>query len=197
MWKIIFTSRPLPIGFVRANGNTMNPASPKYAADSGFAGEAADAGDLFCVRLGRRPLSGTCPADLIGPGHEIGCHSYWHQLVFRQTPELFREDLRRATETIGERSPGTMSLPTGLHVFRSPASPCGRWTFFWKRVIESTPASFPVRHDTYGIPEADPAPHVIHRSSGDIYEFPPAVRSKMFGNIPVAGGGYFRIFPTG
>ena len=31
-------------------------------------------------------------------GHEIGSHGYWHRLIYQQTPEEFRDDLRgRAT----------------------------------------------------------------------------------------------------
>src|SRR5271167_2484491 len=26
-------------------------------------------------------------------GHEIGCHSYWHRLIYEQTPVEFRADL--------------------------------------------------------------------------------------------------------
>jgi peptidoglycan/xylan/chitin deacetylase (PgdA/CDA1 family) len=29
-------------------------------------------------------------------GHEIACHSYRHELVYRQTPEEFRADVRHA-----------------------------------------------------------------------------------------------------
>ena len=29
-------------------------------------------------------------------GHEIGSHSYWHRLIYRQTPDEFREDLIRS-----------------------------------------------------------------------------------------------------
>src|SRR5215472_6413370 len=25
-------------------------------------------------------------------GHELGCHSYWHRLIYRLTPDEFRED---------------------------------------------------------------------------------------------------------
>src|SRR4051812_19040401 len=27
-------------------------------------------------------------------GHEIGCHSYWHRLIYRMSPREFREDLK-------------------------------------------------------------------------------------------------------
>src|SRR6266496_3655062 len=33
-------------------------------------------------------------------GHEIACHSYWHRLVYTQTPDEFRADLRRARATL-------------------------------------------------------------------------------------------------
>ena len=29
-------------------------------------------------------------------GHEVACHSYRHELVYRQNPEEFRDDIRRA-----------------------------------------------------------------------------------------------------
>jgi polysaccharide deacetylase family protein (PEP-CTERM system associated) len=37
-------------------------------------------------------------------GHEIGSHSYWHRLVYEQTPDEFRDDLlhsRRVLEAAG------------------------------------------------------------------------------------------------
>src|SRR5207237_2101064 len=40
-------------------------------------------------------------------GHEVGCHGYWHRLIYRQTPDEFREDLCRARDALqdilGER----------------------------------------------------------------------------------------------
>ena len=34
--------------------------------------------------------------EIYGRGHEIGCHSYWHRLVYTLTPGEFREDTCRA-----------------------------------------------------------------------------------------------------
>jgi polysaccharide deacetylase family protein (PEP-CTERM system associated) len=127
-------------------------------------------------------------------GHEIGCHSYWHQLAFRQTPEAFREDLRRATETLANIT-GQAVVAYRAPSFSITSDSLWALDILLDEGYQIDSSVFPVRHDTYGIPEADPAPHVIHRPAGDIFEFPPAVRSKWFGNIPVAGGGYFRILP--
>ena len=33
-------------------------------------------------------------------GHDIGCHSYWHRLVYRLTPDQFRKDLRLARHVL-------------------------------------------------------------------------------------------------
>ena len=55
---------------------------------------------------------------------------------------------------------------------------------------------FPVKHDTYGVPEAPRGPFVVNTTSAPITEFPMA--TFRFGggpNLPVAGGGYLRIFP--
>ena len=33
-------------------------------------------------------------------GHEVGCHGYWHRLVYDQTPEEFRADVCRARDVL-------------------------------------------------------------------------------------------------
>ena len=34
--------------------------------------------------------------DIRAAGHEIGSHGYWHRLIYSQTPDEFRADLRQA-----------------------------------------------------------------------------------------------------
>src|SRR5262249_23766737 len=34
--------------------------------------------------------------DIAGRGHEVGCHSYWHRLVYSLTPREFAEDTAHA-----------------------------------------------------------------------------------------------------
>src|SRR5262245_22054597 len=38
--------------------------------------------------------------DIRAAGHEVACHSYWHRLIYRLTPEEFREDARKAKDII-------------------------------------------------------------------------------------------------
>jgi polysaccharide deacetylase family protein (PEP-CTERM system associated) len=55
---------------------------------------------------------------------------------------------------------------------------------------------FPVRHDRYGIPDANPAPHYWQLPAGRLLEFPPSVMPVGRFRLPVAGGGYFRLLPS-
>jgi hypothetical protein len=54
---------------------------------------------------------------------------------------------------------------------------------------------FPVRHDRYGIPTAPRTPFVAEGNERSILELPMATYQTFGQNLPVAGGGYFRLFP--
>lgn len=133
--------------------------------------------------------------EIQGAGHEIGCHSYWHRMVSRMTPEAFRQDLRRATEAIGAV---TGKAATS---FRAPSFSITRESLWALDILieegyRRDSSIFPVYHDRYGIPEAARFPHVVDRAGGTLQEFPPSVSPLGPINVPVAGGGYFRLYPT-
>jgi polysaccharide deacetylase family protein (PEP-CTERM system associated) len=54
---------------------------------------------------------------------------------------------------------------------------------------------FPIRHDRYGIPVSPRAPFNIHRQPGTLIEVPGSTLRLGPLNLPIAGGGYFRILP--
>jgi polysaccharide deacetylase family protein (PEP-CTERM system associated) len=57
---------------------------------------------------------------------------------------------------------------------------------------------FPVRHDRYGIPDAQTVPHRLTTPGGKTLVEYPLTAVDVFGlNVPMAGGGYFRLFPYG
>ena len=127
-------------------------------------------------------------------GHEIGCHSYWHRLVYDQTPDEFREDLRLATDLLQQITGEPVTS------YRAPSFSITEKSLWALDILVEEryridSSIYPVHHDTYGIPGLNPAPHIITRPAGRIIEFPPAVRRKWRFNIPVAGGGYFRLLP--
>jgi polysaccharide deacetylase family protein (PEP-CTERM system associated) len=55
---------------------------------------------------------------------------------------------------------------------------------------------FPVRHDRYGIPDAEEIPHRLETPQGhSLVEFPLSTAKIFKYRLPVAGGGYFRLYP--
>ena len=54
---------------------------------------------------------------------------------------------------------------------------------------------FPIRHDRYGIPLSPRHPYVLRRPVGSIIEAPASTVRFGPANLPVGGGGYFRILP--
>lgn len=132
--------------------------------------------------------------DVHEAGHEIGSHSYWHRLVYRLSPEEFREDLRlsRAVieDAIGER----------VTSYRAPSFSITAGSLWALRVLVEEgfrvdSSIFPIRHDRYGIPGALRHVHSIDTPSGPIWEFPASVARFGWLNVPVSGGGYFRLYP--
>jgi polysaccharide deacetylase family protein (PEP-CTERM system associated) len=56
---------------------------------------------------------------------------------------------------------------------------------------------YPIHHDLYGVPGAKRHPYIHTCSNGlKLREFPPATLRLLNQNLPVAGGGYLRIFPS-
>lgn len=127
-------------------------------------------------------------------GHELGSHSFWHRLVYRQTPDEFRMDLRDSIKAIADAA--------GVRVicYRAPSFSITRksqWALeiLAEEGIEVDSSIYPIYHDRYGMPDAQPGIHRREMQSGTIVEFPPTVLQTRLCNIPVSGGGYFRLYP--
>ena len=55
---------------------------------------------------------------------------------------------------------------------------------------------FPVRHDRYGMPDTPEHPYHLKTPAGhSIIEFPLSTAKILNYRLPVAGGGYFRLYP--
>jgi polysaccharide deacetylase family protein (PEP-CTERM system associated) len=128
-------------------------------------------------------------------GHEIGSHGYWHRLVYETTPDEFRRDLVRARDAIEQ----VVGEP--VTSYRAPSFSITRKSLWSLDVLieqgfQYDSSIFPVHHDKYGIPDAKRFPHVIRRNGSSLLEFPPSVYRLGKLNFPVAGGGYFRLYPA-
>jgi polysaccharide deacetylase family protein (PEP-CTERM system associated) len=133
-------------------------------------------------------------------GHEPACHSYWHRLIYKLTPEEFREDTAQAKNAI-EQAAGTE-----IHGYRAPSfSITGRSAWALDVLADLgfryDSSVFPVKHDVYGVPGAPRGPFRVETPFGPIIEFPMATFRWRTGrwsagpNFPVGGGGYLRMLP--
>ena len=127
-------------------------------------------------------------------GHEIASHGYGHRLVYDQTRVTFREDVRRAKRLLEDA--------TGKQVagYRAPSYsivPKSLWALdvLIQEGYTYDASIFPVRHDRYGIPVSARHPYPIVRAAGTIFEAPGSTTRIGPVNLPIAGGGYFRLLP--
>ena len=128
-------------------------------------------------------------------GHEVACHGYSHQLVYTQSPETFRAETVRAKhcleDTIGHEVLG----------YRAASFSVTRASLWALDVLidlgfRYDSSIFPIHHDLYGLPGANPEPHRVSAPSGRLLaEFPMSAASFCGVQVPVSGGGYFRILP--
>ena len=133
-------------------------------------------------------------ARIANQGHEIASHGYAHRLIYDQTPLAFRDDVRRAKALLEDAG--------GRRVFgyRAPSYSVTSQSLWALDVLLEEgygydSSIFPIRHDRYGIPLSGRAPYPIERKAGTLMEVPGSTTQVGPMNLPVAGGGYFRILP--
>lgn len=125
-------------------------------------------------------------------GHEIGCHSYYHRLVYNLSPEEFKNDTQTAKEILEQTS--------GKQVFgyRAPSYSITKTSLWALDILQELgfkydSSIFPIHHDRYGIPDA---PRFQYKIPGyNLVEYPISTCRLLGRKIPVSGGGYFRLFP--
>jgi polysaccharide deacetylase family protein (PEP-CTERM system associated) len=129
-------------------------------------------------------------------GHEIGTHGYAHDLVYNQSPGVFRNDLERSIEILEKITKGP------IESYRAPSfsiTEKSLWAFdiLMECGIRYDSSLFPIRHHRYGIPNATRFPHVIRAHDGKtLVEFPISTCEIHGTRIPFSGGGYFRLLPA-
>lgn len=128
-------------------------------------------------------------------GHEIASHGYSHQLVYNQTPDVFRDETRKSKQLLEDI---TGEPITGYRAASYSITAQSRWAldilceegFTWDSSI------FPVHHDRYGMPGTPHEPYRLEApGGGTLIEFPLSTCSLGSYRLPIAGGGYFRLYP--
>ena len=127
-------------------------------------------------------------------GHEIGNHSYWHRLVYDLTPESFRSDLMLANRVLED------IIGQPVVAFRAPSFSITERSLWALEILAAEgfrcdSSIFPIHHHRYGVPNGHRLPHTLRLQAGDVQEFPPSVLRVGKFNLPVGGGGYFRLYP--
>jgi polysaccharide deacetylase family protein (PEP-CTERM system associated) len=131
---------------------------------------------------------------IVGEGHELASHGYGHHLVYSQTRKEFRDDLRRARAVL-ESAGGCPVMG-----YRAPSYSIVRESLWALDVLIEEgyvydSSIYPVRHDRYGIPDWTRDVHQIERAGGSIWELPGSTVRLAGSNLPIGGGGYFRLLP--
>ncbi len=126
-------------------------------------------------------------------GHEVATHGYAHELVYRLTPDEFARDLEDSLQAIeralgrdvvrGYRAPGFSITEDSLWALDELA----------RQGLAYDSSIFPLSaHDRYGMAGAKRFAHALDNGLWEV----PASTVRLAGlNVPVAGGGYFRLYP--
>jgi len=131
---------------------------------------------------------------LANAGHEIGCHTYHHRVIFDQTPTEFEDDLRRCLAVLRETSGQQVTA------FRAPGFSMKR-ECFWaypilrRHGITVDVSIVPARRDHGGVEGFLRDPFVLHTTEGALRCWPVSVMEFAGRTIPFSGGGYLRLFP--
>ena len=128
-------------------------------------------------------------------GYEIGSHSHLHQLAYDQSPDSFRQDLRKSLDILGDITGRKVTL------FRVPGFSLTKnnlWLFdvLLEEGIEIDCSVFPTHRGHGGLPmfPAD-QPCKVVCSSGELLEFPINLQKLPLYELVFSGGGYFRLLP--
>lgn len=128
---------------------------------------------------------------IVEQGHELASHGMMHYRASEQSPEVFRQDVRDTKklledlggcQVIGYRAPSFSVTKQNTWVYDVLAD---------EGYLYSS-SVYPVVHDHYGIPDAPRNRYQPHPAITEI----PMSTLQLFGkNIPVSGGGFFRLYP--
>ncbi|HEV8331044.1 MAG TPA: XrtA system polysaccharide deacetylase [Steroidobacteraceae bacterium] len=125
-------------------------------------------------------------------GHEVACHGLTHELVYKQTPELFRSETHRSKSLLEDL---TGAPVRGYRAASYSITAKSIWALdiLVELGFEYDSSIFPIHHDLYGMPGAPRRPHAV--AHGKLLEIPLTTVQLAGQRLPCAGGGYFRLLP--
>lgn len=132
--------------------------------------------------------------DLAQQGHEIASHGYGHELVHTQTPEQFRDDVRRSKHILEDL------IGRPVIGYRAPSFSITSQTEWAIRILVEEGYRYDSSiysrfRSTQGSKTASIGTYRIETEAGAIWEISPSTTNACGVQLPVAGGGYFRLLP--
>ena len=134
--------------------------------------------------------------EIVAAGHEIGCHSYHHTLVYQQNVNQFIEETKRAKELLEEI--GCVEVVA----YRAPGfSITEKTPWAFRALIE---IGFEVDSSLFNATRAHGGwrgtafsePFIISDCNKELVELPLLPAKVLSLSIPYSGGGYFRLLPS-
>lgn len=141
-------------------------------------------------------------------GHEVASHGFSHRRVCHQSREEFRNDIRKSKDLLEDL---TGHLVLGYRAPSYSISPECFWAFdeILAAGYSYDSSIFPIQHDLYGLSawprfaalaSRDRMGHWYPTHGRDmaepsLLEVPITTLKLMGATLPIAGGGYFRLYP--
>ncbi len=133
--------------------------------------------------------------DIADAGHEIACHGYSHKLIYNQSKKEFADETIRAKSLLEDIS------GKKVNGYRAASYSITRKSLWALDILaeagfEYDSSIFPVVHDRYGLPGSPEGIYYFETESGQkLIEYPLTTVKVGPLTLPMAGGGYFRLYP--
>lgn len=132
--------------------------------------------------------------EIAAAGHEVGSHGWSHELIYRQTREVFAAETRRSKAALEDAIGAPIN---GYRAAEFSITAESRWALDVLAEAGFTYDSsiFPIAGRRYGIDGTPLLPHTLQTPAGPLTEVPLTAVEWRGRRWPVGGGGYFRLFP--
>lgn len=124
-------------------------------------------------------------------GHEVASHGFMHGKATEQTRDEFKNDVDRSKKLLEDL--------TGKPVigYRAPSfsvNDSNKWVFDELKALGFlySSSTYPVKHDLYGVPDW---PRFKYVMDNGLIEIPMTTLQLGARNVPMSGGGFFRLYP--
>jgi polysaccharide deacetylase family protein (PEP-CTERM system associated) len=127
-------------------------------------------------------------------GHEVASHGYEHLFLQDLGRERLVDDLERTEEALMAAG---APRPIGFRASTFTLTRDTWWAFdvLAERGYRYDSSVHPVRHPVYGVPDFEPGISRVETAAGEVVEYPVSTWPLLGRNLPVGGGGYFRLLP--